>query len=44
MGIANKLVGILAPIILSTTILKGMGSFEQELKATTDAAQRKPIV
>ncbi len=44
MGIANKLAGILAPIILSTTILKGMGSFEQELKATTDAAQRNQLL
>lgn len=44
MGVANKLAGILAPIILGAIVLKGIGDLESKLEVTTDAAEKATIL
>jgi len=40
MGICNKVAGIIAPLVLSTIVLKNAESLEKQIAAATDAAQR----
>ncbi|MFD2520410.1 sugar MFS transporter [Emticicia soli] len=44
MGVANKLAGILAPIILGAIVLKGIGDLESKLEVTTDATEKAAIL
>ncbi|EGF93467.1 glucose/galactose transporter WARNING family protein [Asticcacaulis biprosthecium C19] len=44
MGIFNKFAGFLAPILVGTYILHGVGSLEAEVKAATDPAVRDAIL
>jgi len=40
MGICNKVAGILSPLILSSIVLKNASAIEEQVAATTDAAQK----
>lgn len=44
MGVANKLAGILAPIVLGAVVLKGIGDLESKLEITTDATEKAAIL
>ena len=44
MGMANKLAGILAPIILGAIVLKGIGGLEDKLKATQNVAEKEALL
>ncbi|ESQ82184.1 major facilitator transporter [Asticcacaulis sp. AC466] len=44
MGIFNKFAGFLAPILVGTFILHGLGQFEADVKAATDPAAREAIL
>ncbi len=40
MGICNKIAGIIAPLVLSTIVLKNAEQLEKQIAAATDAAQK----
>lgn len=44
MGVANKLAGILAPIILGAIVLKGIGNLEGKIKSAQSAAEKETIL
>ena len=44
MGMANKLAGILAPIILGAIVLKGIGGLEDKLKLTQSATEKEALL
>lgn len=44
MGIANKVAGILSPMILATVLLKNIDTVGDQLKAATDAAAKSALL
>ncbi|UTA66153.1 MULTISPECIES: sugar MFS transporter [Emticicia] len=44
MGMANKLAGILAPIILGAIVLKGIGDIEHKLEVTKSATEKEALL
>lgn len=44
MGICNKVAGILSPLILSSIVLKNANAIEEQVLATTDAAQKAVLL
>jgi glucose/galactose transporter len=40
MGICNKVAGVIAPLVLSTIVLKNADALEKQIAATTDAAEK----
>lgn len=44
MGICNKVAGIIAPLVLSTIVLKNATALEAQIAAATDAAQRTVLL
>jgi MFS transporter, FHS family, L-fucose permease len=44
MGICNKVAGMAAPIILGSIVLKGIGGFEEKLKATADIVAKNQLL
>ncbi len=44
MGICNKVAGILAPLLLSSIVLRGAQSIERQLAAAVDASERAALL
>lgn len=44
MGICNKLAGILAPVVIGTLVLHGVGELDAQIKAAPDAAAREALL
>jgi glucose/galactose transporter len=44
MGVANKLAGILAPIILGAIVLKGIGNVEDRIKAAEGTPEKENVL
>ncbi len=44
MGIANKIAGMSAPIILGATLLKGADGLEKQIASTTDIAEKTALL
>ena len=44
MGICNKVAGILSPLILSSIVLKNASAIEEQIKTTTDVAQKDALL
>ena len=44
MGICNKIAGILAPIVLGTLVLRGIGELDAEVQAATDPIARAALL
>ena len=44
MGICNKIAGIIAPLVLSTIVLKNATALEEQINTATDAAQKSLLL
>lgn len=44
LGIFNKLAGVLAPLVVGTLILKGMGAFDAEVRAAASPEAREALL
>jgi len=44
MGICNKLAGILAPVVIGTLVLRGVGELDAQVRATAGPAEREALL